>query len=91
MQTQDDKGINFRWNYCGLDVQPWVLELFTMVATFFKMEETLFLDYEDRLKLDDVLLRMRRDFEGGKETLRRKLIARYQLKPPSPPTLIVKP
>ena len=90
VQTEDDKGINFRWNYCGVDVQPLVLELFTMVTTFFKMEETLFLDYEDRLKLDDILLGMRRDFETRKETLRRKLIAHFELKPPPSP-LIVNP
>src|ERR1035437_5664817 len=90
VQTEDDKGINFRWNYRGVDVQPLVLELFTMVTTFFKMEEMLFLDYEDRLKLDDILLGMRRDFETRKETLRRKLIAHLELKPPPSP-LIVKP
>ena len=90
VQTEDDKGINFRWNYCGVDVQPWALEVFTMVTTFFKMEETLFLNYKDRLKLDDTLLRMRREFEERKETLRRKLIAHFELKPPPSP-LIVKP
>jgi hypothetical protein len=61
-----------------------------MVTTFFKMEETLFLNYKDRLKLDDTLLRMRREFEERKETLRRKLIAHFELKPPPSP-LIVKP
>ncbi len=90
VQSEDEKGINFRWNYCGADAQMWALEIFTMLTTFYKMEETLFLDYEDRLKLDDTLLRLRSDFEARKEMLRRKLIARYELKPPPSP-LIVKP
>ncbi len=44
----------------------------------------------DRLKLDDALLRMRQEFEVRKETLRRKLIQRFNLKPPPSP-LIVNP
>jgi hypothetical protein len=88
VQTEDDKGINFRWNYCGVEVQPFVIELFMMVTTFFKMEETLFLDYEDRLKLDNTLLGMRRDFEARKKTLRRKIITRFELKPPPPPLIL---
>jgi hypothetical protein len=90
VQTQDAKGINFRWNYCGLGSETWALEIFAMVLTFFEMEKTLYSDYDDRLKLDDVLLRMRQEFEVRKETLRRKLIQRFNLKPPKSP-LIVNP
>jgi len=90
VQTQDAKGINFRWNYCGLGSEAWALEIFAMVLTFFEMEKTLYSDYEDRLKLDDALLRMRKEFEVRKETLRRKLIQRFNLKPPPSP-LIVNP
>lgn len=90
VQTQDEKGITFRWNYCGVDPQAWALEIFTMVLTFFEMQRTLYSDYEDRLKFDDILLRMGREFEVGKETLRSKLIKRFGLKPPPSP-LIVKP
>jgi len=47
------------------------------------MEQTMFSDYESRLKLDDGLIRMRGEFEAYKEQLREKLKARYRLKPPS--------
>lgn len=87
VQTQDEKSINFRWNYCGLDSQAWALEIFAMVLTFFEIEKTLYSDYEDRLKLDDALLRMRQEFEVRKEALRRKLIQRFNLKPPSSPLI----
>jgi hypothetical protein len=90
VQTQDAEGINFRWNYCGLGSEAWALEIFAMVLTFFEMEKTLYSDYDDRLKLDDALLRMRQEFEVRKETLRRKLIQRFNLKPPPSP-LIVNP
>jgi len=88
VQTQDEKGINFQWNYCGIDSQAWALEIFAMMLTFFEMEQTLYLDYEDRLKLDDALLRMRQEFEVRKETLRRKLIKRFNLKPPPSPLIV---
>jgi hypothetical protein len=90
VQTENSEGINFQWNYCGVDVKMWALEVFTMITTFFKMEKTLFLDYEERLKLDETLLRMRKEFDVRKEILRRKLIVHYELKPPPSPT-IVKP
>jgi hypothetical protein len=61
-----------------------------MVLTFFEMEKTLYSDFDNRLKLDDALLRMRQEFEVRKETLRRKLIQRFNLKPPPSP-LIVNP
>ena len=47
------------------------------------MEQTMFSDYESRLKLDDGLIRMRGEFEAFKEHLREELKARYRLKPPS--------
>lgn len=90
VQTQDEKGINFQWNYCGIDPQAWALEIFAMVLTFFDMEKTLYTDYEDRLKLDDALLRMHQKFDVRKETLRGKLIQRFNLKP-FPTPLIVNP
>jgi hypothetical protein len=61
-----------------------------MVLTFFEMEKTLYSDFDDRLKLDDALLRMRQEFEVRKETLPRKVIQRFNLKPPPSP-LIVNP
>lgn len=90
IQTEDEKGINFRWNYCGAEPQAWALETFTMVLTFFVMEKTLYSDYEDRLKLDDILHQMRRKFDVRKERLRKKLIDRFELKPPPAPLIALK-
>jgi hypothetical protein len=46
---------------------------------------------EDRLKLDDGLMRKRAGFERYKEQLRRTLIVRYQVKPPKSERLIHTP
>jgi len=61
----------------------WGMSLFSLLLTCFIMEQTLFNDYESRLKLDPELMAMRQEFERYKEGLRKKLIARYKLKPPS--------
>ena len=46
------------------------------------MEKVLFSDYEDRLKLDNELMRMRGECDRFKERLRQALIARYKIQPP---------
>jgi len=75
--------IEFRLSYCGVEPSVWGTSLFSMLLTCFTMEQTMFCDYESRLKLDDGLMRMRGEFEAYKEQLRGKLKARYRLKPPS--------
>jgi hypothetical protein len=37
---------------------------------------------EDRLKLDDILMKMRQDCDRLKEQLRQTIIARYKIEPP---------
>jgi hypothetical protein len=74
------------WNlhYTGLDERLWATSLFSMLLTCFKMEEALFLSYKSRLQFDVELLRRRGEFERYKETLRKVLITRYKVAPPSP-------
>jgi hypothetical protein len=80
----------FRLNYTGLPEKPWAMGILDMLLTDFKMEETLFKDYETRLQFDEKLLTMRREFENYKERLRRALAARYNIKPPQTPTVVLK-
>lgn len=74
--------IDFRLNYSGLEPRIWGMSLFSMLLTCFTMEQVLFNDYDDRLKLDPDLRQMRDAFEGYKERLREKLKAQYGLQPP---------
>ncbi len=83
LQVKSEEGVEFKVNYTGLaDLRLWAVSLFSMLLTCFTMERTLFSDYEDRLKLDPELARMRAEFDQYKERLRRELIRRYEVKPP---------
>jgi len=90
-QVKSDEGVEFRLNYTGAEPRVWAMSLFSLLLACFTMERTLFSDYEDRLKLDDGLMRMRDEFERYKEQLRRKLIIRYQVKPTKSERLIHAP
>jgi len=81
-QVSSKEGVEFRLVYTGVEPRMWAMSLFSMLLACFTMERTLFSDYEDRLKLDDGLVRLRADFERYKEQLRRILINRYQIEPP---------
>lgn len=78
-----------RLNYTGgMDEKRWAMSIFDMLLTVFKMEETLFKDYEMRFQFDENLLKMRREFESYKEQLRRFIITRYDIKPPELPLIV---
>jgi hypothetical protein len=81
-QTETTVGVEFSLRYCGVEPQIWAMSLFSMLLTCSTMERTMYGDYNGRLKLDDVLLRMRSEFERYKEQLREVLKIRYNLKPP---------
>jgi hypothetical protein len=82
VQVTSSDHIEFRLNYCGVEPRMWGMSLFSMLLTCFTMEQTMFSDYESRLKLDDGLMRMRGEFEAYKEQLRETLKVRYGVKPP---------
>jgi|SRR5215831_15743017 len=83
VQVTDDKNIEFRLNYTGVENQQmWEMMIFTMLLTCSTMENVFFGDYEDRLKLDDTLMKMRRDCDRVKEHLRQAIIAKYKIEPP---------
>jgi hypothetical protein len=69
----------------------WAMSLFSMLLTCFTMEQTMFTDYEGRLKLDDGLLRVRSDFERYKEQVREIMKVRYNVQNPQPTSLIHAP
>ncbi len=82
-QITADDHVEFRLNYTGPgDHKLWALGLFAMLLTCSTMEQTLFSDYQDRLKLDSELMRMRGEFDRYKEQLRKTLIKRYNVEPP---------
>lgn len=82
-QVTSSNYVEFRLSYCNVEPSVWAKSLFSMLLTCFTMEQTMFCNYESRLKLDDGLMRMRGEFEAFKEHLREELKARYRLKPPS--------
>jgi len=83
VQITSDDQIEFRLNYTGVEnPKMWALSLFSMLLACFTMEQTFFIDYEGRLKLDDQLVRMRAEFGGYKEQLRQQLIKHYNIEPP---------
>jgi hypothetical protein len=53
-----------------------------MILTCSTMENTFFLDYNDRLKLDLELITKRTAFTNAKERLRASIINTFQLSPP---------
>jgi len=80
----------WRLNYTGMAEKPWATGLFGMLLTAFKMEETLFKDYQMRLQFDETLLKMRKEFEAYKEHVRRLITTRYGIKPPEMPLIVLK-
>jgi hypothetical protein len=83
-----DGDLEWRLNYTGLAEKPWAMGLFDMLLICFKMEETLYKDYEMRFQFDETLVAMRRDFERYKESVRRLIVTRYNVKPPNIPLVV---
>jgi hypothetical protein len=81
----DNAGMSLNMTYTGME--PAMLEqmIFTMLLTSFTMEDVFFRDYEERLKLDIALGKMRREFAELKERLRKELIIKHKTKPPPSP------
>jgi hypothetical protein len=77
-----DKHIEFRLKYTGADPKLMVLMPFSMLLTCSTMENTLFSDYDGRLKLDHELMQMRGEFERYRETLREHIKQQFNLAPP---------
>lgn len=83
VQVTSDDRVEFRLNYTGVEQRMWALSLFSMLLTCSTMEQTLFNDYDSRLKLENDLVRMRGEFDRYKERLREILKVRYKVEPPS--------
>jgi hypothetical protein len=76
--------------YTGMDEKTWATGLFGLLLHDFMMEEMLFEDYQMRLQFDEKLLKMRAQFETYKEQLRITLAARYDIKRPDGPVIVLK-
>jgi hypothetical protein len=77
-----DQHIEFRLKYTGADPEFWEMSLFSMLLTCSTMENTLFSDYDDRLKLDNQLMQARGNFDRRKELLREQVKSKFNLTPP---------
>ena len=56
--------------------------LFSLLLTCSTMENTLFGDYDERLKLDNQLMQMKAEFERYRESLREHMKTQFHLAPP---------
>jgi len=83
--NESDKDINYRLNYTGVEDRAWEPEVFTMLLTVSLLEKLVYERYKDRLQLDVALGNNRELAERLKETLRRRIIAKYNIVPPSAP------
>ena len=81
--VEDGKTVEWQLRYCGIEPRMWEQQLFWMLLICLAMEQTLFRDYESRLRFDDTLLQMRAKFEQRKEQLRKELIVRLKVPPPA--------
>jgi hypothetical protein len=82
-ETATERGMSV--HYTGIpDEKAWATELFTRLLTCFVIEQTFYMDFKIRLELDPKLMSMRREFEGRKESLRRMMIKKYDMKDPGP-------
>jgi hypothetical protein len=89
---RSDDGVRaWQLSYSGVELRMWAMSLFSVLLSCFTMERTLFSDYESRLKLDHVLVRMREEFENYKEQVREYLKGRYNVEPPAPKSIIQVP
>jgi hypothetical protein len=77
-----DQQIEFRLRYTGADPKLWVMMPFSMLLTCSTMENTLFTDYDERLKLDNQLMQKRGEFERYRESLREHIKSQFNLTPP---------
>jgi hypothetical protein len=76
-QTPTD--VTWRVNYTGVELRVLIPALFEMLLAFHTMEEVLYKDCEDRLKLDSGLVDLRTKFQPDKEALRKKIIVSFNI------------
>lgn len=82
VQVESGENVDFRLNYTGTETKMWATTVFSLLLACSTTESTFFNDYNDRLKLDDQLIRMRAAFMHMKEELRTAIINKFQLSPP---------
>jgi hypothetical protein len=83
VQVTDEKHVTFKLNYTGVeDERLWRQSIFGMLLTCSTMLGTFLSDYDNRLKLDDTLMRMRQECDRFKEQVREWMKVRYKIEPP---------
>jgi hypothetical protein len=97
VQVSDAKHETFKLNYTGVeDERIWRQSIFGMLLLCSTMLGTFLSDYDGRLKLDDVLMRMRAECEQVKEQVREWMKVHYKIEPPRgihppPRPMIIRP
>jgi len=81
-QEETATDVHWRLHYTGSNPDVLAGSLFSMLAVFGVMEEIVYKVYEDRLRLDDELCKMRQDFSQRRERLRNHMIKALKLSPP---------
>lgn len=81
--TETGRDIHYQMNYSGVEDRQWEPETFTLLLTVSMLEKLVFGDYEARLQFDPELVRNRGLAEQMKEKLRRYIIKRHNISPPS--------
>ncbi len=75
--------VNWRFNYSGAKPDILARVLLAMICIFDSMEKHFFKAFEDRLKFDETLRRKRAEFQHKKELVRKQIIKKYNIAPPT--------
>ncbi len=81
--TETSKDIHYQMNYTGVEDRQWEPEAFTLLLAVSMLEKLVFGDYETRLQLDPELVQNRGLADQMKEKLRRNIIRKHNIPPPS--------
>jgi len=75
--------VDIGMNYLGVPAEVLIPALFEVLLVFHVMEEVFYKDFEDRLKLDPELGRMRTQFHIDREKLRKRIIVEFNIPRPT--------
>jgi hypothetical protein len=75
--------VQWMLDYLETDPSKLATSLFSLLDASHEMEKAFFRSFEDRLKLDPTVVKMRTDFEKDKREVRDEIVRRFKLTPPS--------
>lgn len=81
--SETKEHLTYRLNYCGADERVWIPSLFSLLLNFSSIEKIIYENFKGRLQFDEGLFQRRQRCDLLKETLRKQLITRYSIQPPT--------